>query len=331
MVVGITFFGSALVLALGWLLGEYDPALTAYGLSVVWAAASIAQRFHLWLQRPATGQIFRQAGRVVRGRTFWTALLPIVGKRCFDYFACNAFVWKRSKQRWAAHWPIMLGCVMAASIAFPLVFGWVWFESDPLDLHIYIVHVFGLPVQRMAIDSFTAFMLFHGLVWASFPVLIGVIFAAYRRSLNRGDHAVQTLLHDFVPLGLLALISLTGLYLSISYSFLDGWGHKTMALIHAFVVIVTILWLPHGKLWHIIQRSLKAAFIIYDTEAQQTALQQCESCDKPYATQQQIADLKTVEAQLGFTYTLNNSHYQHICPQCRRSLVVCAQNKRWGR
>jgi hypothetical protein len=39
-----------------------------------------------------------------------------------------------------------------------------------------------------------------------------------------------------------------------------------------------------------------------------------------------------VEKQLGYRYELDNGsgeHYQHICPRCRRALLVLAQGVIW--
>ena len=64
----------------------------------------------------------------------------------------------------------MIGCVMAAAIVFPLILGWVWFETPADNFEVYQVMVFGIHVRTIAIDGFEAFLMFHGLVWASIPV-----------------------------------------------------------------------------------------------------------------------------------------------------------------
>ena len=45
-------------------------------------------------------------------------------------------------------------------------------------------------------------------------------------------------------------------------------------------------------------------------------------------------DLITVEQELGFTYEINApnraTHYQQVCPKCRRALFGLAQSVRWS-
>ena len=43
----------------------------------------------------------------------------------------NRFICRRGSRARAAHWLIMWGCLLAAAITFPLVFGWVHFETVP--------------------------------------------------------------------------------------------------------------------------------------------------------------------------------------------------------
>jgi hypothetical protein len=43
-----------------------------------------------------------------------------------------------------------------------------------------------------------------------------------------------------------------------------------------------------------------------------------------------IADLNVVERDLGFRYELGDgSHYQQVCPRCRRALFGLAQGRLW--
>jgi hypothetical protein len=80
----------------------------------------------------------------------------------------------------------MWGCLIAAGITFPLVFGWIHFQTVPDDLDWYRVYLFGFPTVAFPIDSVPAFLIFHGLVWSSFLVMAGVMLAMRRRM---ADHA----------------------------------------------------------------------------------------------------------------------------------------------
>ena len=52
--------------------------------------------------------------------------------------------------------------------------------------------------------------MFHGLVWASFLVIAGVMLAMRRRMREEGAAALQCFAEDFLPLILLFAVSLTG-------------------------------------------------------------------------------------------------------------------------
>src|SRR5436305_1608772 len=75
----------------------------------------------------------------------------------------------------------MWRCLLAAAITFPLVFGWVYFETLPGDLTSYRIFVFGIPTIAFPHESLIGHLIFHGLVWASFLVIAGVLLALNRR------------------------------------------------------------------------------------------------------------------------------------------------------
>jgi hypothetical protein len=114
-------------------------------------------------------------------------------------FAANAYIFKTRRLRGLAHWLIMWGCVLAAAITFPLVWGWIHFETVPGDLHTYRTFVFGIPTQEFPVESFIAFVIFHGLVWSSFLVIAGVMLAFRRRMIDHGAVAVQQFGQDILP------------------------------------------------------------------------------------------------------------------------------------
>ena len=164
------------------------------------------------------------------------------------------YIFRRGRLRGLAHWLIMWGCVLAAAITFPLVWGWIHFETVPGDLHTYRTFVFGIAVQDFPLESALAFVIFHGLVWSSFLVIAGVMLAFRRRMIDHGAVAVQQFGQDILPLLLLFAISVTGLMLTASYTWMRGYAYDFLAILHAATVIVTLLWLPFGKLFHVFQR-----------------------------------------------------------------------------
>ena len=101
-------------------------------------------------------------------------------------------------------WLIMWGCILAAAITFPLVFGWIHFETVAGRLR-------ALPRRRLRISDVlvsessrcSGFLIFHGLVWSSFLVIAGVMLAMRRRMRDRDAAALQPFGEDIMPLVLL--------------------------------------------------------------------------------------------------------------------------------
>jgi hypothetical protein len=230
--------------------------------------------------------------------------------------------------RWAAHGRIMWGCLIAVAITFPLVFGWVHFDTLPDNLAWYRVYVFGYPTMAFPINSLMGFMVFHGLVWSSVLVIAGVLLALRRRLRDHGAAALQQFGEDLLPLFLLFAISVTGLMLTASYSWMKGYAYDFLAILHAITVIFTLLWLPFGKFFHIFQRSAQVGVAFYKDVGRQGEQARCRRCNEEFAAKMHVLDLIQVERDLGYRYEMPGSpieHYQWICPRCRRALLGLAQ------
>jgi hypothetical protein len=248
-------------------------------------------------------------------------------------FLLNLFIWRRSRPRGLTHLLIMWGCLLAAAITFPLVFGWVYFETVPGDLTRYRVFVFGFPTFAFPHESAIGHLIFHGLVWSSFLVIAGVLLALHRRLRDHGAAALQDLQEDFMPLFLLFAVSVTGLLLTVSYTWLKGYAYEFLAITHAVTVIFTLLWLPFGKFFHIFQRPAQLAVKFYKDVGEEGEQAVCARCQKPYAMQIHVEDLIVVERELGYRYDWPDhsaGHYQRVCPTCRRKMLALAQGHLWA-
>ncbi|MCA9910553.1 MAG: MFS transporter, partial [Anaerolineae bacterium] len=234
-----------------------------------------------------------------------------------------------------AHWLIMWGCILAAAITFPLVFGWIHFQTLPDSYEHYRVYVFGFPTVSFRVGSWFAFLIFHGLVWSSFLVIPGVMLAFRRRMRDHGAAAVQRFGEDILPLMLLFAISVTGLLIWISYTWMHGYAYSFLAIIHAITVILTLLWLPFGKFFHIFQRPAQLGVTFYKEIGHEAERAHCERCGVDFASKMHIDDLIAVEKQLGYCYETDSaagrpSHYQRVCPKCRRSMLALSQGRLWA-
>jgi nitrate/nitrite transporter NarK len=311
-------------------LQHFDAALVGYTFATLFAAFGISYRYAMWLRRPPTRMYWRRGWQAFFSRRSLGRNTISLGRRALVEFAANAYIFRRGRLRGLAHWLIMWGCVLAAAITFPLVWGWVHFETVPGDLHTYRTFVFGVPTQDFPVDSFIAFVIFHGLVWSSFLVIAGVMLAFRRRMIDHGAVAVQQFGQDILPLLLLFAISVTGLMLTASYTWMRGYAYDFLAILHAATVIVTLLWLPFGKLFHVFQRPAQLGVGFYKDRGVHEAQAVCRRCGQPYASMTMVSDLSVVEQELGFRYELpRGGHYQEVCPRCRRALFGLAQGALW--
>lgn len=313
-------------------LAHFDAALVGYTFAVLFATFAITYRYSMWLQRPPTAlywkrgwQVFFRPKYLAGNIGHWFARVPAE-------FGANLFILRRDRFRWGAHMLIMWGCIIAIAITFPLVFGWVHFETLPNDLNWYRAYLFGFPTFTFPIHSLFGFLIFHGLVWASILVTVGVMLAMRRRMRDHGAAVLQQFGEDFLPLILLFAISVTGLMLTASYSWMKGYGYDFLAILHAITVIFTLLWLPFGKFFHIFQRPAQLGVSFYKDVGQHEAAAECRRCGAAFTSRLHAEDLIKVERQLGYDYQITKSpveHYQWICPPCRRALVALAQGRLW--
>jgi len=175
-------------------------------------------------------------------------------------------------------------------------------------------------------------VIFHGLVWASFVVIAGVMLAFRRRMIDHGAVTLQQFGQDLLPLILLFAISVTGLLLTASYTWLKGYAYDFLAILHAVTVILTLLYLPFGKLFHIFQRPAQLGVSFYKEAGGRGEQAAVRRCQRPFATAAMVNDLIVVERELGFSYQMDAAkveHYLQICPRCRRALFGLAQGAMW--
>jgi hypothetical protein len=312
-------------------LAHFDAALVGYTFATLFATFGITYRYAMWLQRPPTRMYWRRGWQTFFSVRFFANVITLL-KRAVADFAFNRFIFRRGALRGTGHVAIMWGCIVASAITFPLVWGWVHFETVPGQLDTYRTYVFGVAAGDFPVSSWLAFVVFHGLVWAAFFVIAGVMLAFRRRMVDHGAAALQQFGEDILPLLLLCSVSVTGLMLTVSYTWMKGYAFDFLAILHAVTVIVTLVWLPFGKLFHIFQRPAQLGVSFYKDAGQRLEQARCARCEQPFASMAMIADLTTVERQLGFRYETQRSglsHYQQICPPCRRALLGLAQGALW--
>jgi hypothetical protein len=308
----------------------FDAALVGYLFGTFFAIFGVVYRYLVWLRRPPTSRLnrrgweaFRSPGR--RGRNL--AALPGL---VVTNLLLQSFIRGRSRTRWLGHQLIFWGCVLAALVTFPLVFGLLHFESVGQNGRRY--RTFVGPVGTFGFDSrsLVGWVTFHLLDIAAVLVLGGVFIFLARRLRDPGALAVERS-NDFLALAGLFAVSVTGLALTASNLWMEGRFYVFLNTVHALTVILGLMYLPFGKLFHIFQRPGNLGVAYYRQEAEGGPQQECRRCGEPFASVLQMGDLKEVLPEVGFDYSLpGGGNYQDHCPLCRRRLVTLAQSRAVG-
>jgi hypothetical protein len=308
----------------------FDAALVGYLFGTLFAVFAVVYRYLIWLRRPPTARLnrrgweaFRRPGK--RGRNA-LALPGLVATNLL----VQSFIRGRSRSRWLAHQLVFWGCVLAALVTFPLVFGLLHFESVGQNGREYRTVVGEIGTVSFDSRSLAGWVMFHLLDIAAVLVLAGVFIFLARRLRDPGALAVERS-NDFLALAGLFAVSVTGLALTASNIWMEGRFYVFLNTVHALTVILGLMYIPFGKLFHIFQRPANLGVAYYKREGAEGPQQPCLRCGEPFASQLQMDDLKEVLPQVGFDYSVaGGGNYQDHCPMCRRKVVALAQSRAVG-
>ncbi|MFN8035430.1 MAG: MFS transporter [Acidimicrobiia bacterium] len=320
VLLAITFFGSG---SLVW----FDAALVGYLFGLLFAAFGIVYRYSVWLRRPPTAMLNRRGWDAFRrSRLRNLAALPaLVGTQLL----AQGFIRRRSRVRWAAHQLVFWGCILAGAVTVPLTLGLLHFQSVGQDASRYQVDVSRFGTVSFDAESIVGWMFFHALDIAAFLVLGGVFLFLRRRLRDPGAIAVERS-GDFLALAGLFAVSVTGLFLTVSSTWLEGQFYSALNTLHALTVILGLLYIPFGKLFHIFQRPANLGVQYYKRANAEGEQAGCRACGDPFVSVRQLTDLKDVLDELGFDYGDGGESYQDFCPACRRRQLALAQSGRVG-
>src|SRR6516164_2327595 len=107
----------------------FDAALVGYLFGTLFAIFGVTYRYAVWLRRPPTARLRRRGGEALRRRDLRAGNLRLIPGLVAGNLLAQLFIRRRSRLRWVAHQLVFWGCVLAAAVTFPLVFGWLHFES----------------------------------------------------------------------------------------------------------------------------------------------------------------------------------------------------------
>lgn len=301
-------------------LSRFDSPLAAYAAATVFAAFAIIYRYVMWVQRPPTWIYFKAGFRLfLRPRSLPKNNIKLI-QLLWNNIITQKFIERRGHGRWVAHLCLAWGCLIAFAITFPLSWGWMQFGVGANGVD-YVVEFMGVPQFSFAPNGIIAFLFFNGLNISAILVLAGVGIAMHRRIFDPGARSVQSFSNDFLPLFLLFSVAVTGLMLTASYRWMNGANFAFLSLLHAFTVIILLLWMPFGKLFHVIQRPAQLGVAYYKEEGLKGPQAVCARSGKPFQSQLHHDDLAFVLSELGFRF----GAHQDLSPETKRKLVAINQ------
>ncbi len=165
--------------------------------------------------------------------------------------------------------------------------------------------------------SILGWLMFHGLDIAAVLVIPGASYFLWRRMKDRGAATGQRFAYDLVPLIALIVISVTGLLLTFSSLFLHGGGYQFLAILHMVSVVFTLIYIPFGKFFHIVQRPAAVGMQLFKyTGRKDDEVFVCRRCEEPIDTGPYVENLRGTmrDLRLGF------DSWAEYCPRCKRVL-----------
>ncbi len=324
-----TFFTALLVASIvvgSRNLQNFDAALVIYTFATIFATWGVVYHYRVWLDKPPTKIYWERGWELFRKQGIFRSAKRVLLLGARNLLAQD-FIHRRSPLRWWMHQLLFWGCILAVMITFPLVFGWISFQTLPNDQNTYVVLFYGFQTLSFRLHTFFAMLVFHGLDISAFLVLGGIGLSLWRRLREQGAQAVQSFALDFFPIILLFAICVTGLALTVSQEWLRGESYSFLAILHAITVIAALLFLPFGKFFHIFQRPAQLGVKLYQAAGESGEPALCKRCGKRFASRMHIDDLKRVLPQVGFDYRLEgtDANWQDICPACKRKSISLAQ------
>ncbi|WNS78423.1 hypothetical protein RRU94_00150 [Domibacillus sp. DTU_2020_1001157_1_SI_ALB_TIR_016] len=290
-----------------------DLNLYGYMVGTLVFIGGFFYRFISWGERPPT-KIFIKKGLklLFRRETATTSV---------DHLAVYRFIWNRGFYRWTQHLLIGWGCILSCFVTFPLVFGWMYFTME--ENGYYTIVALGMNVMTIKADGIIGFLSYNALNFTALMVITGVCMALYRRLKNMQARAEQKFIYDFLPLYLLLFVSVTGLLLTFINIFLDGKGHYAMSLIHQYSVIITLIYLPFGKLAHIPFRPLSVFAKNYRKHYGEQSMKKCKVCGDSFVSTEQSNDVREVLGANHIDFQMDDGfHLAELCLPCRRKYRI---------
>ena len=305
-------------------LANFDSALIGYAVGIVALTYAVVARYARWLRMPSTRRYWRRGWQLLTSWSTFRALPGLLPRAIAGQLLGQGFIRRRGWVRWIGHQCLFWGVIGATLITFPLVFGWLAFKLEPGTEETYRTWVFGFETFTFDATSFFGWSMFHALNYTAVLVIVGCTIFLWRRFRDRAVIAGQRFGYDMVPLLMLIVISVTGLLLTASASLFEGSYYDFLVVIHMAAVVLSLVFIPFGKFFHVLQRPASVGIQMYvETNGREGAVP-CARCGEPLASAVFIDDLQHTRGELGQDYRLEPSadriasHLTELCPRCKR-------------
>jgi hypothetical protein len=294
-------------------LRNFDAALIGYATATVLLTFGVVYRYAMWVQTPPTRRSLAQGWSAFFSWRNFRRFPALIPQAVFSYLGLQLFIKERGFARWLAHQALFWGVVLATLMTFTLSWGWIHFEAT--DTGRYEMFVFRLKVMTFAPLTWFGWITFHVLDVAAVLVIGGCAYFLWRRFHDRSVRSEQRLGYDFVPLVALVAISATGLLLTLSSALLEGRGYEFLAILHMAVVVLSLIFIPFGKFFHVIQRPASlGVHLAKQAGIAEDGVQACRVCGQPLEGAAYLRDLQTTMDELGLAYR----DWILTCPRCKR-------------
>ena len=303
-------------------LTTFDSALVGYAVAIVALTFAVVARYARWLRMPSTRRYWRRGWQQFATWPNFRRLPGLLPRALFSQLLGQGFIRRRGLARWIGHQCLFWGVIGATLITFPLVFGWLRFLLEPGTGNRYRMWVFGFPTVTFDTTTFLGWSVFRALAYTSVLVIIGCAIFLWRRFRDRAVIAGQRLGYDMVPLlGLLA-IAITGLMLTASATFLAGAYYGFLVIVHMATVVLTLVFIPYGKFFHVVQRPASVGIQLYSEVGRHAGVASCTRCGEDVGSELFVGDLQATLADLGQDYRMDvdaaPDHLNRLCPRCKR-------------
>ena len=294
-------------------LETFDAALVGYATATIVLTFAVVYRYAMWIQQAPTRRYFTKGWRAFLSWRNFRRFPTLVPRQLVSYLGFQTFLRERSTGRWLAHLAIFWGVVLATLMTFALSWGWIHFQAN--DEGTYQMYVWGLRVLSFEPFTWFAWIVFHLLDVAAVLVIAGCAYFLWRRVRDREVRSEQRLGYDFVPLIALIAISVTGLLLTFSSVLLDGLGYEFLAILHMGVVVLSLVFIPFGKFFHVIQRPAVVGVQVFKhVSAADEGIAACRRCGEPLETEGFVRNLQETMGELDLRY----GPWVETCPRCKR-------------